>query len=202
MKLLHLDTSILGSNSVSRTLTAEIVEREKALHPGLDVIYRDLETERTFHLSGAHLAAFQGAPVEDTALGTDLAIGGAYMDELFAADVIVIGLPMYNFSIPSQLKGWVDRVSVAGKTFHYTANGPEGLVKGKTVIIASTRGGVYSPGSPMARFEHQESYFISALNFLGIENIVVVRAEGLAMGPENRDAAISNARRDIAALAA
>jgi FMN-dependent NADH-azoreductase len=202
MKLLHLDTSILGSNSVSRTLTAEIVEREKALHPGLEVVYRDLEAEKTFHLSGAHLAAFQGAPVEDAAFGVDLAVGGAYLEELLSADIIVIGLPMYNFSIPSQLKGWIDRVSVAGKTFRYTANGPEGLVKGKKVIIASTRGGIYSSDSPMARFEHHESYATAVLGFLGMDDISIVRAEGLAIGPESRQAAFATARQEIAALAA
>jgi FMN-dependent NADH-azoreductase len=202
MKLLHLDTSILGPNSVSRKLTAEIVEREKALHPGLEIIYRDLESEKTLHLSGAHLAALHGTPVENAALGVDLAVGNAYMEELLSADIIVIGLPMYNFSIPSQLKGWIDRVSVAGKTFHYTANGPEGLVKGKKIIIASTRGGIYSSDSPMARFEHHESYVTAVLGFLGLDDISIVRAEGLAIGPENREAAFAKARQDIAALAA
>jgi FMN-dependent NADH-azoreductase len=202
MKLLHLDTSILGSNSVSRALSAEIVAREVALHPGLEVTYRDLVEDKALHLSGAHLAVFQGGQA-DAVLGTDVAKGAAYMDELFAADIVVIGLPMYNFSIPSQLKAWIDRVTVAGKTFRYGANGtPEGLVTGKTVIIASARGGVYSAGSPAAPFEHQESYLIALLGFLGMRDVTVVRAEGLAQGPEIREKAIAQARQEIAALAA
>ena len=123
MKLLHIDSSILGPHSVSRILSAQIVERQKQLHPGLEVVYRDLAADGSAHLTGAHMAAWQGAPVEDKSLGEDLAKGGAYLDELFAADIIVIGAPMYNFTVPSQLKAWIDRVVVAGKTFRYTETG-------------------------------------------------------------------------------
>src|SRR5438034_9646094 len=117
MKLLHLDSSILGPHSVTRILSADIVQRQRALHPGLEVIYRDLAADASLHLSGAHMAAWQGAAVENEDLGQDLAKGGSYLDELFAADVIVIGAPMYNFTVPTQLKAWIDRVVVAGKTF-------------------------------------------------------------------------------------
>src|ERR1700722_6214848 len=167
MKLLHIDSSILGENSVSRSLTADIVAREKALHSGLEVIRRDLAADAGLHLSASHLAAFQGGVVNDAALSADLAAGGTYLDELFAADIIVIGAPMYNFSIPSQLKAWIDRVVVAGRTFRYGPNGPESLLpKGKNVIVASSRGGVYVAGSPAAALEHHESYLLSVLNFL------------------------------------
>src|SRR5258707_2473404 len=98
MKLLHIDSSILGAYSVSRTLSAEIVERQRALHPGIEVTYRDLASDQALHLSGAHLAAWQGGAVDDATLGSDLATGGAYLDELFAADILVIGAPMYNFT--------------------------------------------------------------------------------------------------------
>ena len=145
MQLLHLDSSVLGTNSVSRALSAEIVARQIALHPEIKVVRRDLAADTALHLSGAHLAAWQGGSVEDAHLGADLAKGSAYIDELFAADIIVIGAPMYNFSIPSQLKAWIDRVVVAGKTFRYGANGPEGLLTGaKKVFIASSRGNVFS----------------------------------------------------------
>ncbi len=153
MKLLHIDSSVSGAGSASRALTAYIVRRQSQLHPGIEVIYRDVAADAALHLSFAHLAAWQGQAVDDAQLGADLAKGGVYLQDLFDADIIVIGAPMYNFSIPSQLKAWVDRVVVAGKTFRYTANGPEGLLSGnKKVFIASSRGNVYSPGSPAAAF--------------------------------------------------
>jgi FMN-dependent NADH-azoreductase len=203
MKLLHIDSSVLGAGSASRALSADIVARQVKLHPGIDVTYRDLAADAALHLSPAHLAAWQGLAVNDSQLGADLIKGGAYMQELFDADIIVIGAPMYNFSIPSQLKAWVDRVVVAGKTFRYGANGPEGLLSGaKKVFIASSRGSVYSPGSPAAPFEHHDSYLVGILNFIGLTDVTVVRAEGLAFGPEAREAAMIKARERIAAIAA
>jgi FMN-dependent NADH-azoreductase len=203
MKLLHIDSSILGANSVSRALTADIVARKKALHPGLEVVYRDLAEDKRLHLSGDHLAAFQGGKVDDAALGADLAAGQTYLSELFDADIIVIGAPMYNFSIPSQLKAWIDRVVVAGKTFKYGANGPESLLpRGKKVIIASSRGSIYAPGSPAAALEHHESYLRGVLSFIGLSDVTMVRAEGLAVGPEVRAAALARAQQEIAAIAA
>ena len=148
MQLLHIDSSVLGTNSASRALSAEIVAKQIALHPGINVVRRDLAVDAASHLSSAHLAACQGAAVADDDLGADLAKGGAYLDELLAADIIVIGAPMYNFSIPSQLKAWIDRVVVAGKTFRYGANGAEGLLKNKKVFIASSRGKSMPPGLP------------------------------------------------------
>jgi FMN-dependent NADH-azoreductase len=202
MKLLHLDSSVLGAASVSRQLSAEIVARERALHPGITVISRDLAADPVLHLSGAHLAAFQGVSSEDDIMNADLAKGNAYLDELIATDILVIGAPMYNFSIPTPLKAWIDRIAVAGKTFQYTDRGPEGLLKGKKAFIASARGSVYAAGSPAASVEHQESYLIGLLNFLGVTDVTVVRAEGLAFGPEAKQAAIANALNDIAAIEA
>ena len=202
MQLLHLDSSVLGTASVSRQLSARIVARHRALHPDLRVVVRDLAADPALHLSGAHVAAFQGAPTDDAAITADLLKGNAYMDELFASDILVIGAPMYNLSIPTPLKAWIDRVAVAGKTFRYTATGPEGLLQGKKVFIASARGGVYSAGSPAAALEHQESYLIGLLAFLGVVDVTVVRAEGLALGAQAKDAAISQALADIAALSA
>jgi len=202
MQLLHIDSSVLGGNSASRELSAEIVARQVALYPGLKVRYRDLAADAALHLSSAHIAAWQGGAVEDASLGADLAKGGAYLDELLAADIIVIGAPMYNFSIPSQLKAWIDRVVIAGKTFRYGANGAEGLLSNKKAFIASSRGNVYAPGSPAAAFEHHESYLTGVLAFIGLTDVAVVRAEGLAFGAEAKEAAMSKARQHIAAIAA
>ncbi len=200
MTILHIDSSILGGYSVSRSLSADIVARQQALHPDSKVIYRDLVADAALHLSDRHMAVFQGGAVSDPGLGADLAAGDAYIDDLFAADIIVIGLPMYNFSVPSQLKGWIDRVCVAGRTFQYGANGPEGLLpKGKKVFIASSRGGVYTGDSPAAGLDFQETYLRSVLNFIGLTDIKVVRAEGLNMGDEIKAAAIAKAKAEIAA---
>ena len=202
MQLLHLDSSILGNASVSRRLSAEIVARQSALHPGLRTVYRDLAADPALHLSGSHLAVWQGGASNDVALGADLLKGTAYMDELFASDILVIGTPMYNLSIPTPLKAWIDRIAVAGRTFRYTAKGPEGLLKGKRAFIASARGGVYSAGSPAAAFEHHESYLVGLLGFLGITDTMIVRAEGVAVSPEAKEAAVTRALRDIATLTA
>jgi len=200
--ILHIDSSILGGYSISRSLTAGIVAKLQALHAGARVIRRDLVVDATLHLSGAHMAAFQGGEVGDAGLGQDLAVGGAYVDELFAADIIVIGAPMYNFSVPTQLKGWIDRVCVAGRTFRYGANGPEGLVFGKKVFIASTRGGVYTGDSPVAGLDHQESYLRGVLAFIGLTDVTIIRAEGLSRGEGMKAAAIAQAEQQIEALAA
>ncbi len=202
MQLLHIDSSVLGSHSASRALSADIVARQVALHPGINVIHRDLAADSALHLSSAHLAAWQGGIVEDANLGADLAKGGDYLNELLAADIVVIGAPMYNFSIPSQLKAWIDRVVVAGKTFRYSPNGPEGLLKNKKVFIASSRGNIYTPGSPAAALEHHESYLTGVLSFIGLTDVSIVRAEGLAFGPEAKEAAMLKARENIAAIAA
>jgi FMN-dependent NADH-azoreductase len=202
MQLLHIDSSVLGSNSASRALSAEIVAKQLALHPGMNVVHRDLAADAALHLSSAHLAAWQGGPIEDALLGADLAKGGGYLEELLASDIVVIGAPMYNFSIPSQLKAWIDRVVIAGKTFRYGANGAEGLLKNKKVFIASSRGNVYAPGSPAAALEHHESYLLGVLASIGLTDVTIVRAEGLAFGPEAKEAAMLKARENIAAMAA
>jgi FMN-dependent NADH-azoreductase len=203
MTILHIDSSILGTYSVSRALSSEIVARQRALNPGAIVVYRDLATDAALHLSGAHLAVFQGGAVTDPALGADLAAGGAYLEDLFAANIIVIGAPMYNFTVPSQLKAWVDRVVVAGKTFQYGVNGPEGLLpKGKKVFVASSRGGVYTGESPAAALEHHETYLKGVLSFIGLTDITIIRAEGFSLGQDAKDTSIAKAKAEIAAIAA
>lgn len=201
--ILHIDSSILGGYSVSRTLTAEIVAKQAALHPGATIIRRDLAADTARHLSGEHIAVFQGGAPASDALGADIATGAGYIDDLFAADIIVVGAPMYNFSVPSQLKGWIDRICVAGRTFKYGPNGPEGLLpKGKKLFIASTRGGIYTGDSPVAAFDHQERYLQGVFAFLGLTDVTIIRAEGLNMGDEARAAAIAKAQTDIGLLAA
>ena len=165
MKLLHLDSSVLGTASVSRLLSAQIVARQRAIHPDIEVIARDLAADPALHLSSAHMAAFQGTASADSTINDDLVKGNAYMDELFATDLLVIGAPMYNLTVPTPLKAWIDRIAVAGKTFRYTAAGPEGLLKNKKAFIASSRGGVYTAGTPAAALAHQESYLVGLLGF-------------------------------------
>lgn len=203
MTILHIDSSILGDSSVSRSLSAAIVARQLVLHPDSRVIYRDVVADAALHLSDQHLAVFQGGAAADPVLRADITAGSAHIDDLFVADIIVIGVPMYNFSIPSQLKGWIDRVAVAGRTFRYGPSGPEGLLpKGKRVFIASSRGGVYSCDSPAAFLEHQESYLKGVLTFLGLTDITVIRAEGLSLGEAAKAGAIAKAKNEIDALAA
>lgn len=203
MKLLHVDSSILGSHSVSRLLAAEIVDQQRRLRPNIEVLYRDLAAEPLMHLSPAHIAAFQGSAPADNAIRADIAYGGKVLDELFAASIIVIGAPMYNFAISSQLKAWIDRLLVAGRTFRYTEQGvPEALLpRGKQAIIASSRGGSYAD-PPVASLDHQESYLQAALGFIGITDVTIIRAENIAKGAEARNAAVAAARQNISALAA
>lgn len=188
MKLLHLDSSALGGHSISRQLTADIVAQLRSQTPELDVQYRDLAAQPLPHW----------APVAD-ASDPVAVLGNHMLEEFQAADIVVIGAPMYNFSISSQLKAWIDRVVVAGKTFQYTANGPQGLAGGKRVIIASSRGGSYHNG-PYAVMDFQESYLRSVLGFIGITQVEFVRAEGLAVGDEQKAAAMTSARTAIAGL--
>ncbi len=202
MNLLHIDASILGRNSISRQLSAAIVERLRSARPELQVRYTDLAAEPLGHLSSAHLAAAQGAAPDSQALQADLDRGRKALEDFLAADIIVIGAPMYNFSIASQLKAWIDRIAVAGRTFRYTDQGPEGLAGGKRVFVASSRGGLYGPDSPAAGLDHQESYLRGIFGFLGITDLTFVRAEGVNIGPGPREAAIAAATAQAAQLAA
>lgn len=189
MNLLHLDSSALGGASASRELTAAIVQRLVAENPGASVVYRDLDAQPIPHLTGASLAKSDPA---------EAALAETLLAEFLAADTLVVGAPMYNFSIPSTLKAWVDRVAVAGKTFRFTASGPEGLAGGKRVIVASTRGGVYGDASPA---DFQEGLLRQVFGLLGIPAVEVVRAEGLNLSPEQRKATLQTTHATVAALA-
>jgi FMN-dependent NADH-azoreductase len=192
MKLLHIDSSVLGPHSVSRQVSAAIVESLRQATPGLDTVYRDLSSTPLAHLSGSHLAAAQGAPPE-AGLQYDLAAGQIVLDEFLAADIVVLGAPMYNFTIPSQLKAWIDRIVVAGKTFKYGAQGPVGLAGNKRVIVAVSRGGFYGAGTPAAAGEHLETYLRWVFGFIGVANPEFISADGIQIGPEYREKALAGA---------
>lgn len=203
MKLLHLDSSVLGPYSVSRDLTASIVKTLTEQDSSIAVSYRDLAANPIGHLSGLTLAAAMGNydASNDEATKADLALGGEVLQQFLDSDTVVIGVGFYNFGIPSQLKAWIDRICAVGKTFKYGANGPEGLCGGKRVILAISRGGVYSEG-PAAALEHAETYLRGVFAFLGITNIEVVVAEGVNMGDEAKAAAVKGAKDVIATLKA
>jgi len=201
MKLLHLDSSVLGPHSVSRQVSAAIADRLRRATPGLEIAYRDLTLTPLAHLSGSHLAAGQGAPAE-ASLQQDIAAGQAVLSEFLAADIVVLGAPMYNFTIPSQLKAWIDRILVAGKTFKYSAQGVEGLAGNKRVIVAVSRGGFYGAGTPMAALEHLETYLRSVFGFIGVTNLEFISADGIQVGPEHREKAVADALHAAGNLAA
>ena len=195
MKLLHIDSSILGEHSASRQLSHELVEAWKAAQPQAEVSYRDLASDAISHFSSATLlAAGTAEALRDAALRHEAQLSASTLAEFLAADAVVIAAPMYNFSIPSQLKAWIDRIAVAGQTFRYTEVGPEGLCGNKKVIIVSTAGGLHV-GQPTG--VGHEDYLKVMLGFLGITDIEFVRAHGLAYGEDVRSKAISDARAQI-----
>jgi FMN-dependent NADH-azoreductase len=201
MKLLHIDSSVLGPHSVSRQVSAAIVDRLQQATPSLDIVYRDLTLTPLAHLSGSHLAAAQGAPAP-AELGPDLAASAAVLNEFLDADIVVIGAPMYNFTIPSQLKAWIDRILVAGKTFQYGANGPQGLAGGKRVIVAISRGGFYGAETPYAAGEHLETYLRWVFGFIGITDPEFISADGIQVGPDHREKALAGALQAATSLQA
>lgn len=196
MKLLHIDSSILGDHSASRQLSRAVVEAYKAVDPDAQVSYLDLADQALGHFSGASLAA-SGTPAEarDAAQKLEAETNEATLEQFIDADVVVIGAPMYNFSIPSQLKAWIDRIAVAGRTFRYTEAGPEGLCAGKKLIIVSTSGGLHE-GQPSSA--GHEGLLKVLFGFLGITDIEFVFAHGLAYGDEPRANAITAAQKRIA----
>lgn len=202
MKLLHIDSSILGGNSASRQLTRQIVTEWQSSHPGTQVDYLDLAQDAPAHLS-ADALGFR-APTGDKEL-TDAqrrenAVSEKLVSQFLAADVVVIGAPLYNFSVPTQLRAWIDRIAQPGRTFTYTDKGPKGLAGGKTVIVAVSRGGVYSTTDSGHAMEHQESYLQTVFGFLGVTDVRIVRAEGLALGDAARAAALASASLEIKSI--
>ncbi|CAI8830172.1 MULTISPECIES: FMN-dependent NADH-azoreductase [Pseudomonas] len=195
MKLLHIDSSILGDNSASRQLSRSVVEAWKAADPSLQVTYRDLAGDAISHFSAATLVA-AGTPEElrDAAQQHEAKLSAETLQEFLDADAVVLAAPMYNFTVPTQLKAWIDRVAVAGKTFRYTEAGPEGLCGDKKVILVSTAGGLHA-GQPTA-VGHEE-FLKVFLGFIGITDLEIVRAHGLAYGDEHRVKALNAAQLQI-----
>ena len=199
MQLLHIDSAITGAQSVSRQLSAQIVEAWKASHPGTQVQYLDLVQDAPAHFTMDAMAPRTGQTEGlSEAQQRENAVSERLVAQFLSADVVVIGAPFYNFTIPTQLKAWIDRIAQPGRTFRYTANGPEGLAKGKTVIVASSRGGMYSTSDAGRAMEHQESYLQTVLGFLGVTDVRFVRAEGVGMGPEAKAKALEAAAQVIA----
>lgn len=188
MKVLHIDSSALGAASVSRELSKAITAQVVGGQPDVTVEYLDLDANPIPHQTGQVLAKADAA---------DVARGEQLLAQFLASDVIVVGAPMYNFSVPSVLKAWLDRIAVAGTTFKYTETGPVGLAGGKTVIVASGRGGIHGDSGPT---DFQEDYLKQFFGFLGITDVRFVRAEGVAYSEQHRADALKQAHEKISAL--
>lgn len=204
MKVLHIDSSALGAASASRQLSAAAVRIICDSNPQVSVTYRDIAATPPTHLSPALLGALRPQPGTQTKIEPDIAeelqLTETLVDEFLRADVLVLGVPMYNFSVPSSLKAWIDRVAQPGRTFRYTDAGPVGLAGGKKVLIISSRGGAMS-GTPLeATLDHQEAYLMAVMGFFGIKDVTVVRAEGLSLGPLVRREAIEGALHQLKLL--
>ena len=186
MNILHIDSSILGNNSITRPLSALAVERLVAANPGARVERRDLGENPIPHLTGAEFAARGNA-------------ADPVLEQFKAADVIVIGSPMYNWTISSQLKAWIDRIAVAGETFAYSPQGPKGLAGGKRVIVITGRGSSMLDDR-YDGFDHQEPYLRTLFRFLGIEDVTFVHAQGVALAADARPAVVAKAQAEIERL--
>jgi len=200
LHVLHIDSSALRDHSVSRHLSAALVEQWRRADPSIRVQYRDLAADPLAHLDSEILEAQRvGAALLSDWQRREHALSEALIEEFMVADVIIVGAPMYNFAISSQLKAWIDRIVRAGRTFRYTETGPIGLAAGKRVVIISSRGGIYATPEKSA-LDFQEAYLRLIFGFIGITDISIIRAEGLAMGSERRAAALDAAQAQLADL--
>ena len=202
MNILHLDASPQGAEaSVSRQLSAATIAQLLAKNPGAKVTRRDLATDAPAHLTGLELGGFFTPPEQwNDAIKSGMALNNTILSEFLAADVIVIGTPMYNFGVPSSLKAWIDRVVRAGVTFKYTDKGPVGMVEGKALYVLSSRGGMYSNTDWGRALDHQEQYLQDILGFLGVKQCTRIRAEATNMGDEAKTKGVTAALAEIAAL--
>ena len=197
--ILVIDSAVSGEASVSKSLVREAVTALTDAAPA-EVLYRDLGRDPIPHLSEATLAGVRGEPSTEAELATR-ALSDALIAELRAADTIVVGAPMYNFSVPTSLRSWFDHVLRAGETFSYTEAGPQGLLPGKRVIVVESRGGLYSEG-PAQAIDFQEPYLRHLLGFMGLTDVTFVRAEKIGYGPDARTAAIADATSVLRGIAA
>lgn len=199
-KVLIIDSAATGEASVSRKLTAEFADQLRSVAPDAQIVHRDIGRAPIPHLTEETVGVIRGAAAETEAAEAALGLSDTLVRELKDTDVIVIGAPMYNFGMPSTLKAWFDHVLRAGVTFRYTAEGPEGLVKGKKAIVIETRAGFYSEG-PAAAMDGQEPHLRILLGFMGITDVTFVRAEKLAFGPEAASQAIADAVARLGGIA-
>lgn len=197
MKVLKIKSSVFSGNGQSSRLAGEFVALLRGQYPGAELVERDLAAEPVPHLDGARAGAFFAKPQERSAEQKAIvAYSDALIDELRRADVLVLGLPMYNFGVPSQLKAWFDHIARAGETFKYTENGAVGLLTGKKAYVFAARGGVYGQNDWQTPFVRQ------FLGFLGISDVEFVYAEGLALGEQSRNNSIAAAQAGVRRLAA
>ena len=197
--LLQLNTSLFAAGGQSSQLADMFVATWKTNNDGANVIVRDLASNPLPHLDAEHFLAYIAQPADRSTRQQELASAAdALIDEIKSADVIVLGLPMYNFGAPSTLKAYFDRIARAGVTFRYTASGPEGLLTGKKAYIFATRGGLYA-GTPL---DSQTTYVRDFLGFLGITDVEFIYAEGLNMGEPSKQTALASARERLEQLAA
>jgi FMN-dependent NADH-azoreductase len=193
--ILVINSSAAREGSVSRVLVSHAVEQLRETHPGAVVVERDLGAAPMPHLTSENLAGVRGTPSTE-AEQTARALSDELIAELRAADTIVIGAPMYNFSIPSGLRSWFDYVLRSGETFSYSEAGPQGLLGGKRVIVIESRGGLYSEG-PAKVVDFQEPYLRHLFGFVGITDVTFVHAEKLGFGPDAREQALASARAQL-----
>ena len=197
--ILLVTSSIFGENSKSRAVAHDILERLEGADAAARVTVR--ETNAIPHFSGELLGALMTpADKRDAAQQRMVALADAMIAEVEAADTIVVAAPMYNFTIPSTLKAWLDHIARAGRTFRYTEKGPEGLLRGKKVYVAASRGGLYANGGPAAHMDFQEPYLRAMLGFLGLTDVTFVYAEGLSISPEAASEGLRKAHQRVAAL--
>jgi FMN-dependent NADH-azoreductase len=200
--LLYINSSVRNEGSISRQVTGEFINKWKAARPGDNVIERDLAAQPLPHLNEETLGAFFTPTEQRSAAQSQAArLSDDAVAQLVSADVIVIGAPMYNFSVSSGLKAWIDHVARAGLTFKYTESGPVGLLQGKKVYVFTSRGGVYSEG-PAKSLDFHETYLRGVLGFLGLTDVTFIHTEGLAMGEDAVASAIANTRNAMDALVA
>lgn len=197
-KVLFVTSSLFGENSKSRAVALDFLQAWRDTHPGTQITTRDTST--LAHFSGETLGALM-TPADKRSLEQNDAasLADTLIAEVEAADTIVIAAPMYNFSISSTLKAWIDHISRAGRTFRYGEKGPEGLLTGKKVFVATARGGFYAEG-PSAAMDFQEPYLRAMLGFLGLTDVMFIHAEGLNVSAETAVAGMRKARQTIAAL--
>jgi FMN-dependent NADH-azoreductase len=200
--VLHIDSSVRSTGSLTRQLGGEYIAKLKAADSGTTVVTRDLAANPLPHLTEQVIGAyFTPAEQRNAEQAAAIKTSDALVDELLAADTIVIGAPMYNFSVTSGLKAWIDHIARAGRTFQYGANGIQGLVTGKKVVVFVASGGVYSEG-PAAAYDHITTYLRAVLGFLGLTDVTFIVAEGVAMGEEAVATALAKNRAQIEAIAA